>query len=38
MTRRVRKTLPGVLLVPDLGASVAALGSWRMYNAALPLT
>jgi len=29
MTRRVRKTLPGVVLIPDLGASVNALRSWR---------
>ena len=29
MTRRVRKTLPGVVLLPDLAASVAALRSWR---------
>jgi MerR family transcriptional regulator, light-induced transcriptional regulator len=37
MTRRVRRTLPGVLLLPDLGAVVAALRSFRAYNAALPL-
>jgi MerR family transcriptional regulator, light-induced transcriptional regulator len=37
MTRRVRKTLPGVLLLPDLAASVAALRNWRAYNATLPL-
>jgi DNA-binding transcriptional MerR regulator/methylmalonyl-CoA mutase cobalamin-binding subunit len=29
MTRRIRKTLPGVLLLPDLAASVAALRAWR---------
>ena len=34
MTRRVRKTLPGVVLLPDLAASVAALRSWRASHAA----
>ena len=29
MTRRVRKSLPGVLLLPDLGSTVAALHGWR---------
>jgi len=29
MTRRVRKTLSGILLLPDLGGCVAALRSWR---------
>jgi hypothetical protein len=29
MTRRVRKTLPGVLLLPDLGGCVPALRNWR---------
>jgi len=33
MTRRVRKTLPGVVLLPDLAASIAALRSWRNHNA-----
>ena len=37
MTRRVRKTLSGVLLLPELGAAVAALRSWRAYQATLPL-
>ena len=32
MTRRVRKTLPGVVLLPDLGACVAALRGWRANN------
>jgi len=32
MTRRVRKTLPGVLLLPDLGGCIAALRSWRASN------
>ena len=31
MTRRVRKTLPGVVLIPDLGASIGALKSWRAH-------
>ena len=31
MTRRVRKTLPGVVLIPDLAASVNALRSWRTH-------
>ena len=29
MTRRVRKSLPGVTLVPDIGATAAALKAWR---------
>jgi len=29
MTRRLRKSLPGVLLVPDLGDTVAALKTRR---------
>ena len=31
MTRRVRKTLPGVLLVPDLPAVLGALKNWRAH-------
>jgi DNA-binding transcriptional MerR regulator len=31
MTRRVRKTLPGIMLIPDLAASVNALRSWRTH-------
>jgi hypothetical protein len=31
MTRRVRKTMPGVVLIPDLGASIGALKSWRTH-------
>ena len=31
MTRRVRKTMPGVLLIPDLGSAVSALRSWRAH-------
>ncbi|HET7135309.1 MAG TPA: MerR family transcriptional regulator [Casimicrobiaceae bacterium] len=37
MTRRVRKTLAGVLLLPDLAASVAALRSFRTHAPALPV-
>ncbi len=33
MTRRVRRTLPGVTLIPDLGAALAALGNWRAEHA-----
>lgn len=33
MTRRVRKTLPGVLLLPDLGGCIAALRNWRATDA-----
>jgi hypothetical protein len=29
MTRRVRKTLPGVTLVPDLSGTLAALKAWQ---------
>jgi DNA-binding transcriptional MerR regulator/methylmalonyl-CoA mutase cobalamin-binding subunit len=31
MTRRVRKTMPGVVLVPDLSSTVNALRSWRAH-------
>jgi len=31
MTRRVRKTIPGVVLVPDLASTVNALRSWRSH-------
>ena len=34
MTRRIRKTLPGVVLLPDLAASVTALRAWRASHAA----
>jgi DNA-binding transcriptional MerR regulator/methylmalonyl-CoA mutase cobalamin-binding subunit len=33
MTRRVRKTLPGVSLMPDLGAAIGALREWRAAQA-----
>ena len=36
MTRRVRKTLPGVVLIPDLPAVIGALKSWRAHGAAVP--
>jgi DNA-binding transcriptional MerR regulator/methylmalonyl-CoA mutase cobalamin-binding subunit len=31
MTRRVRKTMPGVVLIPDLASTVNALRSWRTH-------
>ncbi|HVF63464.1 MAG TPA: MerR family transcriptional regulator [Casimicrobiaceae bacterium] len=31
MTRRIRKTMPGVVLVPDLKSAVNALRSWRAH-------
>ena len=31
MTRRVRKTLPGVVLIPDLASIISALRSWRAH-------
>jgi DNA-binding transcriptional MerR regulator/methylmalonyl-CoA mutase cobalamin-binding subunit len=34
MTRRVRKTLPGVVLIPDLPAAIGALKSWRAHQPA----
>ena len=33
MTRRIRKTLPGVVLVPDLASLIGALRSWRTHFA-----
>jgi len=32
MTRRMRKTLPGVVLLPDLGSAIPALKSWRTHH------
>ena len=29
MTRRIRKTMPGIVLIPDLASSINALRSWR---------
>jgi len=34
MTRRVRKTLPGVVLIPDLASTINALRSWRTHRVA----
>ena len=37
MTRRIRKTLPGVLLVSDIGGTIAALKALRAQaNATVP--
>lgn len=36
MTRRVRKTLPGVVLIPDLPAVIGALKSWRAHWGQVP--
>jgi DNA-binding transcriptional MerR regulator/methylmalonyl-CoA mutase cobalamin-binding subunit len=32
MTRRVRKSLPGVVLIPDLPAVIGALKTWRAHG------
>ena len=34
MTRRIRKTLPGVLLVADIGDTIGALKAWRALTGA----
>jgi methanogenic corrinoid protein MtbC1 len=31
MTRRIRKTMTGIVLVPDLAAAMGALHSWREH-------
>jgi len=31
MTRRIRKTLPGVVLLSEIGSVVSALRSWRSH-------
>lgn len=31
MTRRVRKTIPGMVLIPDLQSTITALRSWRAH-------
>ncbi len=31
MTRRIRKTIPGIVLIPDLASIVNALRSWRSH-------
>jgi MerR family transcriptional regulator, light-induced transcriptional regulator len=36
MTRRVRKTMPGVLLIPDLASIINALRSWRSHTILQP--
>jgi DNA-binding transcriptional MerR regulator/methylmalonyl-CoA mutase cobalamin-binding subunit len=36
MTARVRKTLPGVVLIPDLAASLGALRGWRAHAIPVP--
>jgi DNA-binding transcriptional MerR regulator/methylmalonyl-CoA mutase cobalamin-binding subunit len=36
MTRRVRKTMPGVVLIPDLASTIAALASWRTHRVPAP--
>jgi DNA-binding transcriptional MerR regulator/methylmalonyl-CoA mutase cobalamin-binding subunit len=36
MTRRIRKVLPGVLLIPDLAATTTSLQSWRMQGNEAP--
>ncbi|MGI8894320.1 MAG: MerR family transcriptional regulator [Casimicrobiaceae bacterium] len=36
MTRRVRRTMPGVLLIPDLALLVGGLRSWRAHWVAQP--
>jgi DNA-binding transcriptional MerR regulator/methylmalonyl-CoA mutase cobalamin-binding subunit len=36
MTRRVRKSLPGVTLIPDLAGTTNALRAWRAHGIAQP--
>lgn len=31
MTRRVRKTMPGIVLIPDVTSTITALRSWRSH-------
>ena len=38
MTRRVRKTLPGVALIPDLASTISALKTWRAHWAQTELS
>jgi DNA-binding transcriptional MerR regulator len=33
-TRRIRKTLPGIVLLPDLASAISALRSWRTHHVA----
>ena len=37
MTRRIRKSLPGVLLVSEIGGTLAALKAWRAQAGAMPV-
>ncbi len=36
MTRRVRKTMPGIVLIPDLASTINALRSWRSLRVPQP--
>jgi hypothetical protein len=36
MTRRLRARLPGVVLVPDLAATLGALKNWRLRSMEAP--
>lgn len=35
MTRRVRRTIPGIVLIPDLASTTQALRSWRAHRVPL---
>jgi len=35
MTRRVRRTIPGIVLIPDLASAIQALRSWRTHRVPL---
>lgn len=35
MTRRVRRTIPGIVLIPDLASAIQALRSWRAHRVPL---
>ncbi|MCC7327938.1 MAG: MerR family transcriptional regulator [Burkholderiales bacterium] len=37
LTRRVRKTMPGIMLIPDLAWTVNALHSWRTHHVPQPV-
>lgn len=37
MTRRVRKTMPGIVLIPDLASTINALRSWRTHRLSQPV-
>ena len=36
MTRRIRKTIPGIVLIPDLASIINALRSWRAHYVPQP--